>query len=87
MEQNEKKAREIANDYPMPPSQITKSDVRAMMENSALQMAEWKDQQFKEYLEDRLDNAKKHFVVSRGDVYYQGMWEMLEEIINEFFGE
>ena len=54
---------------------------------SALEMAEWKDQQFKEYLEDRLDNAKKHFVVSRGDVYYQGMWEMLDEIINEFFGE
>lgn len=42
---NEEKAKQISNDYPMPPTFITNGDVRVMMENSALQMSEWKDEQ------------------------------------------
>lgn len=42
----EEKAREISRSYPMPPSNITPSDAVAMIENGALQMAEWKDKQF-----------------------------------------
>lgn len=42
---NEEKAKQISNDYPMPPTFITNGDVRVMMENSALQMSEWKDKQ------------------------------------------
>lgn len=42
---NEEKAKQIAEEYPFPPTFITNNDVRVMMENSALQMAEWKDEQ------------------------------------------
>lgn len=44
---NEEKAKQIAKDYPMPPTAITESDVRVMMENTALQMSDWKDAQYK----------------------------------------
>ena len=46
-----------------------------------------KDNQFKEYLEDRLDSVENYSVCSRGDDFQEGMIEMLNEIINELFGE
>lgn len=55
--------------------------------DSALEMARWKDAQFKEYLRDRLDSLKNCCVCCRSADFYEGMVETLDEIINELFGE
>lgn len=58
---NQEKAREIAEknacDYPFKGGLTNTS--RAECEDSALEMAEWKDQQFKEYLEKKAKEAKE----------------------------
>lgn len=87
---NEEKAREITNDYPMPPSDITESDVRAMMENSALQMAEYKDHQFKEYLKKKLSDmeyARMRILDDYQQGFYDGRESSVRNIINELFPE
>ena len=40
MEHIKEIAKKIANDYPIPPTTITESDMRAMLENAAMQMYE-----------------------------------------------
>lgn len=85
---NEEKANEIAYDNSMVRSfdELEHYSYDECFE-SALSMAEWKDEQFKKYLEDRLDSVKNCCVCSRGDDFYEGMIEMLDEIINELFPE
>lgn len=47
--------------------------------SAALKMAEWKDQQFKEYLEKKKAEYGVDYIVNAIDI--------LDEIINEFFKE
>ena len=53
-------------------------------EASALQMAEWKDQQFKEYLEKKRNsiNLNYHNGAIEANAY---VWDAINEIINELF--
>lgn len=57
-------------------------------EKSALEMAEWKDQQFKGYLEIELNNALN----KRNNAYHSDAYELydiqasaINDIINKFF--
>ena len=83
---NEEKAKQIAKDYPMPPTAITESDVRVMMENSALQMADWKDAQFAEEKKALIDKACKWLKEQESWDYYNDSpcKLMSEERIAEF---
>lgn len=69
IQDNISKAREIANTF-------IDVAVGAGAFTGALEMAEWKDQQFKEYLE-----KKRKQVATTGQVC------LIDEIINELFGE
>lgn len=67
---NEEKVREIVDKNAMLPGIL-------IGKYSALEMAEWKDQQFKEYLEKKLDFLKGRAMVPERN--------LLNEIINELF--
>lgn len=72
---NEEKARLIAEQW-------RNGEVYTQSKISALEMADWKDQQFKEYLKKKktyYSCALTTFDVMRKKVY--------DEIINELFGE
>lgn len=63
-------------------------------ENGALKMAEWKDQQFKEYLEKKRDSFNKDAEKWFGTKYLEHIgviskhgWSVINEIINELFPE
>lgn len=70
---NEEKAREIANTY--------SSDVlQAGAYFGAEKMADWKDQQFKEYLK-----KKKHALDNYSFDELNGAYCVIDEIINDLF--
>ena len=52
----------------------------------ALKMAEWKDQQFKKYLEKKKDKWFNAYQVTRDSDYY-AVYNTLDEIIDELFKE
>lgn len=56
---------------------LYENDRRIFMQG-ALEMSEWKDQQFKEYLEKKLGNY------AGGELVYAGVF--INDIINELFG-
>ena len=57
--------------------------------DNLMSIAEWKDQQFKEYLEKKRDIAQKAYVGSsdEDEDYLCGRSDAIAEIINELFGE
>lgn len=58
--------------------------------SAALQMAEWKDHQFKEYLEKKLKIAEELVKKPQNDILQvraAGMFNQIHEIINELFKE
>ena len=61
----------------------TKSVSQGDIINAALLMAEWKDQQFKEYLEKKLLEEHTHW----NGYECIGAANVLQEIINELFKE
>lgn len=79
---NEEQAREIASGFVI-------SDFSVAHE-SALEMAEQKDAQFKEYLEKKKDNYVHHREMWQLDTFeyccYDSQIDTIEEIINELFG-
>ena len=62
-----------------------------MVKNAAMEMAEWKDQQFKEYLEKKKDDymrLRDSWLPDTLDFcYYDSKVTLIEEIINELFKE
>ena len=88
---NEEKARIIAEEnkccYPEDMAYEDFSDEECY--TSALEMAEWKDQQFKEYLEkkkaeiDRIDD----YGIYTTEISLTAQSNLLDEIINELFKE
>lgn len=83
------KAKEISkNCSVMPPTAITHSDVLAMTENAAMQMAEWKDEQFKSEKQEEkkptewLDNPNRQSFTVDGDTPHQCGSEPLATIIS-----
>lgn len=86
---NEEKIKEIASD-----SQnlaICANDTpQFALTFGALQMANWKDQQFKEYLENKTNEVKQYKKNSIGlfpteVIRYNGAIAIINEIINELF--
>lgn len=53
---NEEKAQEISKDFYMPDTGFNREDLY----ESAMEMADWKDKQFKEYLEACIKVNKKY---------------------------
>ena len=87
---NEDKAREIElNVYAF--SEKPKGQFEAPAYRAALEMAEWKDQQFKEYLEKKKEEVakkmKEHILYSQPEEFYHNRVMFCNEIINELFGE
>lgn len=56
---------------------------------AAILMAEWKDQQFKEYLEKKRARAKEAYITipDKYEDYLCGKIDAISEIINELFKE
>lgn len=87
---NEEKAREIElNVYAF--EEKPKGEFQAPAYRAALKMAEWKDQQFKEYLEKKKDNYMRHREMWQQDSFewgcYNSQIDTIDEIINELFKE
>ena len=81
---NASKAREIANEF-------ANESVRPAIRIAAEEMAEWKDQQFKEYLEKKAIEAgkKRDADLSLGsdwDEWNDRYWAYMS-VIDELFGE
>lgn len=58
--------------------------------DATLKMAEWKDKQFKEYLEKKLESIKECYQKSKIEYkkdYYSTQMVIIAEIINEVFKE
>lgn len=85
MTNEEKKSNEIAAEYLMGHDrlEVTYEEMR----EAVMTMAEWKDQQFKEYLEKKSRNAEAVWHVSHHEDYTGGFMDAIHEIINELFGE
>lgn len=83
IQDNISKAEEIANSY--------SSDVlKAGAYFGAAKMAEWKDQQFKELLVNKLSLVRDCYQKSKTECkkdYYSAQMVVTAEIINELFGE
>lgn len=78
---NEEKAREIVEYY------TDVNDIGVAL-NSAKEMAEWKDHQFKEYLEKKLESIRDCYQESKIEYkrdYYFTQMIAIVEIINELF--
>ena len=61
-----------------------------LVQQSAMEMAEWKDQQFKEYLEKKLSDmeyARMRILDDYQQGFYDGRESAIRDIINELFGE
>ena len=67
-------------------SEATQKELREKR-NLLIQMAEWKDQQFKEYLEKKSRNAETVWNVSHHEDYTGGFMDAIHEIIEVLFGE
>ena len=81
---NEGKAIQIYNDL----SHKWDSLHYGYITKALMEMAEWKDNQFKEYLEKKLmDIRKENSCGPHGVGYNQGKQRIINEIINELFGE
>lgn len=82
---NEEKAKEIANETlgDFATSFLGMIDEYSEMfcTEAALRAADWKDQQFKEYLEKK----KQEYEIERGTLRFSG--DVIEEIINGLFNE
>ena len=76
---NKEKAKEITSEF---------SDTSAYpaLRIAAEEMAEWKDEQFKKYLEKRLSDYKNS-IHTEVDAYDYGYMDALKEVIKEFFGK
>lgn len=66
--------------------QIAYSNKHFLVEEYLMEMAEWKDQQFKEYLESRKRDYINSIYTKR-DMYDDGYIDVINEIIDELFGE
>ena len=78
---NEEKAREIElNIYAF--GEKPKGEFQAPAYRAALEMAKWKDQQFREYLRNKAISYK-----CRGENFFGREIKTIEEIINELFKE
>lgn len=90
---NEEKARELTMSLKLSAILNTANgnkpqSVVALMEKSALEMAEWKDHQFKEYLEKKLESIRDCFQKSISEYkkdYCFTQMVIVAEIINELF--
>lgn len=89
MTNEEKKSNEIAAEYLSGHDrfEITYEEMR----EAVMEMAEWKDQQFKKYLEKKLKIAEELVKKLQNNVLQNvkaaGMFYQIHEIINELFGE
>lgn len=72
---NEEKALNLSRKYSAPKNKNREIAVY----QSAIEMANWKDQQFEEYLERKIKTINS--------TDYESCWELLNEIINELFNE
>ena len=85
---NEEKAREMAEEYRAVLAANTDFDVNDLdlAEEDAtrltLDMAEWKDKQFKEHLKNKVKAYK-----CRGEEFFGAEIKAIEEIINKLFKE
>lgn len=70
----------------IPPIGAVFSPIECMQ--AMMAMAEWKDHQLKEYLEKKREhNSASCFMEEYGQGIQDGIENILEEIINEFFKE
>lgn len=87
---NEEKAKELASSERISFDELNDSYCNGI-ECGALEMAEWKDEQFKEYLEKKRDKYQKYAMTRQklfpGEILYTGKYEAVNEIINELFGD
>lgn len=83
---NEEKAQELINEYDFWHYRDRYCSVK-----SAIKMAEWKDRQFKEYLEKKKEEVtkkmKEHILYSQPEEFYHNRVVFCNEIINELFNE
>lgn len=92
---NEEKAKETAEEYRAVLAANTDFDVNDLdlaeedITKLTLDMAEWKDQRFKEYLEKKKEEnnekMKKYILYSESEEYYHNRVMFCQEIINELF--
>ena len=74
------KAREIADKIVRASNERAELNDYHDVKQSALEMADWKDKQFKEYLEQK----KLEYEIERGTLRFGG--DVIEKIIKELFG-
>ena len=77
---NVEKAREIVDKIVRASNERTELNDYHDVKQSALEMADWKDKQFKEYLEQ----TKLEYEIERGTLRFGG--DVIEKIIKELFG-
>lgn len=77
---NEEKAREIAEKNYQQEKNGASSYTIAVV--SAIEVADWKDHQFKEYLERKRDN-----IIEANRLSARSQFRIIDEIIKELFGE
>lgn len=76
---NEEKAKELANMW-------STDGAYNRAKISAMEMANWKDHQLKEYLEKKFNYTRKMFNESSVDIdIWAGKYQQIKEIINELF--
>lgn len=83
IQDNISKARELALAY----QQEDDGHIEQIIREDALEeMAAWKDQQFKEYLEKKYKEASDSYDKTEAK-FYEDRMDYINEIINELFGE
>lgn len=85
---NQEKAKEIADRIVKASNERAELNDYHDVKQSAIEMAEWKDNRFKEYLEKKKAELPSRKYLSDFELgVIEGKEFTLDEIINEFFGE